>query len=320
MIIGGGAIDLSASADFDFDVLFYGLGFETRSTHLASKLNARHNVALKLPFINIHHYKRNVRFAETRKHLIINDPLAYSISGSLQQYRARGAIKVAFDVSSLNRAVMFDYLLQFAKYLQLEDELTVLYSPAAYSPPDWKFPQLERFGPISDYFTSFNSDPSLPLSLMLGLGFEPGVSMGIISQLEPRLTYCLWGSGADVRFDRTVKKANFDFRFPGFPTKAVRYLLNDPRGSFDLMEGITYGLMRDFNVVVVPLGPKIFSVLAGLLAMKHFGKISVWRAQYSRSSWPDAVPGKLTISANIDVNALRQVSIDNRVLFYSTSG
>jgi hypothetical protein len=315
MITGGGAIDITASSDVNFDILFYGLGFETRSTHLAAHLGARHNVGLKLPYINLHHYKKNVRFAETRKHLIINDPLNYSISGLLKQSRDREAVKVAFDVSSINRAIMFDYLLQFAKHLRSGDELTVLYSPAAYSAPDWKFPQLERFGPISDYFTSFNTDPSLPLSLMLGLGFEPGVSMGIISQLEPRLTYCLWGSGADVRFDRTVKKANFDFRFPGFPTRAVRYLLNDPRGSFDLMEGITYGLMRDFNVVVVPLGPKIFSVLAGLLAMKHFGKISVWRAQYSRSSWPDAVPGKLTISANIDVQALRQVCIDNKDLF-----
>ena len=317
MILAGGAIDLSAGAEANFDILFYGLGFETRSTHLAANLNARHNVGLKLPFINIHHYKRNVRFAETRKHTIVNEPLAYSISGVLQQHRVRETIKIAFDISSLNRAVMFDYLLQFAKHLHSGDELTLLYSPSAYSPPEWKFPQLQRFGPISDYFTSFNTDPSLPLSLMLGLGFEPGVSMGIISQLEPRLTYCLWGSGADVRFDRTVKKANFDFRFPGFPTRSVRYLLNDPRGSFDLMEGIAYGLMRDFNVVVVPLGPKIFSVLAGLLAMKHFGKISVWRAQYSRSNWPDAVPGKLTISADIDVQALRQVCLDNEDLFYN---
>lgn len=319
MIIGGGAIDISTSAEVDFDLLFYGLGFETRSTHLASKLRARHCVALKLPFIDVHNYKKNVRFAETRKHTVVQDPLSYSVSGALAQYRDPSGIKVGFDVSSLNRAVLFDYLLQFAKYLHPGDQLTVLYSPAAYSAPDWKFPQLESFGPISNYFTSFNSDPSLPLSLMLGLGFEPGVSMGIISQLEPRLTYCLWGSGADVRFDRTVKKANFDFRFPGYPTKAVRYLLNDPRGSFDLMEGITYGLMRDFNVIVVPLGPKIFSVLAGLLAMKHFGKVSVWRAQYSRSNWPDAVPGKVTIAAHIDVPALNRVCLDNPDLFYSTA-
>jgi hypothetical protein len=317
MILGGGAIDYSAVSELECDVLFYGLGFETRSTYLASRLKARRCVALKLPFINAHNYKRNVRFAETRKHAIVQDPLSFSIYESLRQDGGRNAINVALDVSSLNRAIMFEYLLQFAKYLRAEDRLTIYYSPAAYFPPEWEFPQLKEFGPISNFFTSFNSDPSLPLSLILGLGFEPGVSMGIISQLEPRLTYCLWGSGADVRFDRTVKKANFDFRFPGFPTKAVRYLLNDPRGSFDLMEGITYGLIRDFNVVVVPLGPKIFSVLAGLLAMKHFGKISIWRAQYSRSNWPDAIPSKMTIAAEIDVRALINVRLENEDLFES---
>jgi hypothetical protein len=137
------------------------------------------------------------------------------------------------------------------------------------------------------------------------MGFEAGVSMGIISQLEPSIAYGLWGTGVDERFDTAVKRANFDFQFPGFNTRILHYQVKDPKGAFELLENIVYGLARDNRVIVVPMGPKLFSALAALVGMKYFGDIAVWRVQHSLGvDPPDSLPGRSCVFASIDVNLL----------------
>jgi hypothetical protein len=107
-------------------------------------------------------------------------------------------------------------MLNIVRWCRAIDEIFIYYCPAAFNEPDWSFPRIESLGPVRGEFSAYNADPNKPLCLVLGLGFEPGVAMGIISQLEPKLSYCFWGSGVDGRFDKAVRHANFDFDFVGF--------------------------------------------------------------------------------------------------------
>lgn len=302
MISGGGITSISEPHVLRADVLIYGLGFETRSTYVARRATASRIVALRLPRVNIHRYDENVRWAETRKHWIVNDYREFA-EDHLKTLIDRSACPVSFifDISSVTRSIMAAVLLALHRHCRPEDSVSIIYAPAQYAEPDMSFPQIEKLGPVSGHFSSFDADPARPLCLMLGLGFEPGVSMGIISQLEPRMSFCFWGAGVDSRFDSAVRKANFDFDFAGFSTRQVRYRLDDPRGSFDLMESITYGLLKSYNVIIVPMGPKLFSMFALLLGVKYSGKIAVWRVQQRKSYPPDAAPQGNIIVAKIDM-------------------
>jgi hypothetical protein len=184
------------------------------------------------------------------------------------------------------------------------DSIELFYCPAAFFEPKWLFPQIEKLGPVDSLLSGFNSDPSKPLCLIFGMGFEAGVSMGIISQLEPSVSYGLWGTGVDEGFDRAVKRANFDFQFPGFNTRVLSYAVKDPKGAYELLESIVYGLSRDHRVVIVPMGPKLFASLATLVGMKYFGDVAVWRVQHTQVEQTDSLPGNSCVTADVDVEGL----------------
>jgi hypothetical protein len=307
MILTSEVVDRESLAKRSPDVCFYGLGFETRSTHVVGLLNSRRVFALQMPFVNIHSYSKNVIFARTRKHEIVTDFEKF-LRDQIQKLFSEGVpVSIALDISSLNRTMMMSLLAQIAACIRCEDRLSIYYSAAAYREPDWRFPQIDRIGPVIPEFTAYDSNPLLPLCLILGLGFEPGVSMGIINQLEPRLSYCFWGSGVDVKYDADVQRANFDFDFPGFRTKTVSFPVKDPRASYFLLESLTAGLIGRYNVLFVPMGPKIFSLLTALIGLTYRGKVAIWRAQQPMLSPPDAVPSAEVVVATIDTALLNKL-------------
>ncbi|MET4802119.1 hypothetical protein [Bradyrhizobium sp. LB11.1] len=319
MILDGGSVTFGRLGKESLDVLIYGLGFETRSTKLPSVIgHATRTLAIRMSGPSIHSLKRNVAFAHTQKHQVVGDdgPIESSIAEAIERSR-RGdkPIRIAFDVSSVNRLVLFDVLLALSRFANPRDEIEVLYCPAAFVEPIPQFPCIEKLGPISGGFSGFDADPAKPLCLIMGVGFDAGVSMGIISHLEPRLTYCLWGTGVSKEFDNAVKKANFDFDFTGFNTKVLSYDLKDPVGTFQMLDNITYGLRNEFRVVMMPMGPKLLTVHTALIGIAYFGEVGIWRVQHSRFEPPDSQPGSYAIRARLMTDVLVQFAQRQQTLF-----
>lgn len=307
MILGGGPITMQQLRADPVDVFIYGLGFETRSIAAAKRQPVATKIcAIQMPEVRVHSYSRNVAFARANNHAIfdkVGEMFSSAICPIIGEYDDR-PLSIRFDVSSVNRIVMYQILIGLSVNLREFDTVEIIYCPAAFSEPDWQFPQIESIGPAVGEMTAFNSDPRKPLCLLLGLGFDPGISMGIISQLEPRLSFCLWGSGVDARFDAAVRRANFDFDYPGFTVKTIPYLIKDPLSTYSYVENIVFGLKTDFNIVMVPMGPKIFALLSGLVALAHCGEMAIWRVSHRREHPADARPSSLAVSATIDVARL----------------
>ena len=206
-------------------------------------------------------------------------------------------------------------LVAISRYASAQDDIEILYCPAAFDEPAPQFPCIEKLGPISGAFSAFDADPAKPLCLIMGVGFDAGVSMGIISHLEPRLTYCLWGTGVSKEFDVSVKRANFDFEFAGFDTKVLSYDLRDPVGAFQMLESVTYGLRRDYRIVVIPMGPKLFTLHAALIGIAYFGEVAIWRVQHTRLDPPDSLPGAYCIRTRLMADLLAQFAQREQSLF-----
>ena len=307
MIKGSATLSRQTLEGRHYHTCIYGLGYETRSIHVATALSADRVYALRMPPVNAHSYDRNLALARGAAHVLIDDVEAFLHAGLRAMFSGPAPLTLALDISSMNRLMMADVLAGIAGLIRPTDVLDVFYTPSSYREPDWRFPQIERIGPLSPEFTAFEANPALPLCLILGLGFEPGVSMGIINQLEPRLAYCFWGAGVDAKFDGDVRRANFDFKFPGFQTRTVSYPMKDPGSSYFMLESLTSGLVDGFNVLFVPMGPKIFTLLTLLVALTYRGRVSVWRAKQRSSNPPDAKPGDEVILAELDGAILQRI-------------
>ena len=304
MIIGSSVLSFDELGDISHDIFVYALGFEARATSVASRVLAKRGIAIRLPEKDIFSYRRNKRFAETRKHLIVTDFEKF-LGQDLPTLLEKSASKsVGIDISSMDRRTIFALLEGVACRVQSDTRVYVYYSPSAFSPPDWQFPIIERFGPIDKLHTAFDTDPLKPLLLIVSAGFEYGVAAGLISQLEPARTYVFWGSGVDSRFDDAVKKANFNFDFGAYDVRAVEYNILDPAGVYALLEAIVFRLSKRFRVVIVPMGPKAFVLQAVLVGMAHLGEVAIWRAQQDRIAPPDAKPIGRCVTATLNTQGL----------------
>lgn len=307
MISDGGKVQFDKLRRDRFDIFIYGLGYETRSTRIVSEIDAERVFAIQLPKTSLHAYSRNVDFAHTRKHRVLTaDILAVTELHSAITRKQK--VRIGFDISSVNRMILMDVLLALSHQVRPADAVEIYYCPASYSEPDWIMPQIEQLGPINHSFSSMASDPTKPLCVILGVGIEAGLSMGIIDQLEPKLSYCFWGRSINPKFDAAVRRANFDFKFTGFNATTIDYQLTDPVGAFSSLESLTYGLVRDYRVLIVPMGPKLFALLAGLLGMSYPGSVAIWRVQHSKLDPHDVIPGAFAIKASLEAALLRKFS------------
>lgn len=315
MITKSGRWSLHAGRPRAFDLFIYGLGFETRSTAVVSNIEDEkcRVFALKMPEIRIHAYDKNVRFASTRHHIVVTNFESF-LNETLEtvfERRDEKPFKVGFDISSVNRIMLTEILLQLSRLLRQNDELEVIYCPAAYAEPSWAFPQIERLGPISPAFSTLG-DQTKPLCLILGAGFEAGTSMGIINQLEPRLTYCFWGTGVDARFDRAALRANFEFEFGVYNTRTSSYDITDPKGAYSMLESAVFGLSQTYRIIIIPMGPKIFTLLTVLVGMSYLGEIAIWRVQHNRTNSPDSLPNEYCVWSRLDIGQLQTSAADQR--------
>jgi hypothetical protein len=320
MISEGGPVSFGALKTKDFDVFVYGLGFETRSTKIAESIGPSiRTCAIRMAGPSIHSLKKNVLFAHVRKQIVVEETdgsVGNVIATAIDRSRKSDhALRIGFDISSVNRLVLFEVLTGISRSVQGSDEVEIFYCPAAFEEPEPQFPCIEKLGPVNGTFSAFDADPTKPLCLLMGVGFDAGVSMGIISHLEPRLTYCLWGTGVSKKFDDAVQTANFNFEFSGFNTKILSYDLKDPVGAFQKLESITYALRKEYRLVTIPMGPKLFTLHAALLGIAYFGEVAVWRVQHSRLAPLDARPGTFCIRAKLMTSLLAQFASRERSLF-----
>ena len=72
------------------------------------------------------------------------------------------------------------------------------------------------------------------------------------------------------------------------------------------MEGLTYGLINDYNIVIVPMGPKIFSFFSLLLGLLYPGQLAIWRVEQSRDVPPDAKPAAFVVWSKLDCLLLKE--------------
>jgi hypothetical protein len=186
-------------------------------------------------------------------------------------------LRVLIDVSSQSRARMAAIVSACQRVQAITAlEAYFFYSLAIYDGPSVDQMPNVAIGPVSARFAGWSQRPELPVSLVLGLGYEPDRALGAFEALEPTSVWALVPNSAIAGYHPAVLKSNKSLleRIPS--NSILGYRVEDPNSTFALIASLTRRLKVTSTVVLLPSGPKLLALLTLLLASED-REIAVWR-------------------------------------------
>jgi len=192
---------------------------------------------------------------------------------------SKDIIRVCIDISSMTR---FRIASIFWKLFSLNNNKVLMvdfvYCIAEFNKPCIEDnPIITNAGAVIKEFAGWPDDPTLPTSAILGLGYEYNKALGALEYIEPVEAWAFSPVSPDSRYDLDLANANKSLLSMIPKNKVLSYnLLRAVETVFNL-ESLIYGTLKNTRPVIVPFGPKIFTLYALLVAAFHYPKIAVWR-------------------------------------------
>lgn len=263
--------------------LIFSVGFESRSRYIFERCDLDANSVLALSYESgrILAFEQNLDLARSNKVRFVGEKffdIEKETTSLIADVRNRhGALRVGVDVSAMNRSVMAAFLSCLYHHMEPGDRIVVLYTPARFRQPDIPLLPLVSVGPAHPCVSGSIVEPGKTRNLIMGLGYEYGISLSIIDKHEPDLAFIFKPIGFDEKYVTEVRDANFNFDFGDRNYEVIDYRLSDPARLFDDLSGLINGSLSVADTVIVPLGPKLFSAISIVVAMIFSPKIPVLR-------------------------------------------
>jgi hypothetical protein len=261
----------------------------------------------------------NFKFMQSRGALLVEDYGAFmraefeKLAESLQK-KANRKLRVGIDISSMNRTMIANTVMALCQASRFFEGIEFYYMPANFREPDQDFPTIENIGAVIPEFSGQDVDTSLPVCIVMGVGYEYGLAVGLINRIEPARAICFAATGHDEQYVSAVRQANLNFEF-GLPNIYVsEYNVLDARTGFKLVSDVVSGVIRGARAVLVPMGPKLFALICNLIALRFFGAVAVWRIVSEPGAIRDSFPDRRFVTAEIDMEEFHSVSKKARFL------
>jgi hypothetical protein len=267
----------------EYDLLICALGYESRSRFIAETqdLRAKERLAIGFPRQQV------LRFAENRHWfgragfevaVVEDEQLRSRLDTALAMAkRDSRELRVCCDISSLSRlriAMVVDAARSFSSVSKVR--LDFLYAAPTFSPPPEPLFANGHVGPILPSFAGWTAEPELPVSAIVGLGYEPDKALGAVEHLQAGEVWTFEPVSAIAEFTQALHDANgtlLDF----VPLeRRLRYRLERPFTLFSALQSLAGSCLRSSNPVILPFGPKMFT-LASLLVACRYTDLAVWR-------------------------------------------
>jgi hypothetical protein len=281
----------------EYDIIICALGFERRASAVACCVSARRKLVFGFDHNKNYSYDRNFEFFKSAGFSIFSD-LSNSefsvqfglrfldeLNGLLSEQQA--VVCVCIDVSSFDRFRLAEIVSTLSLLTRnLRHDLTVnvdfAYSVAKFLPPRPVLGRNEYAGPVHKGFAGRFSDPGRPLALIAGLGYEMGKVMGASEYLQASRVVSFFPDSPVHRFEPEVLRANSSLLNSIRPADKINYPVADPYRAMAILDAVVHGLDDEYNIVMLPGGPKIFAVIC-LVLQRQYREISVWRVSSGRS-------------------------------------
>ena len=289
-------------SDLEFDVFVGCVGYEDRSISALKKVNesgfSGSSHLLDYNSGDTFSYQSNLA------HPLVENAKKHSTTSELLQsilhtLKTNGSANIAFDVTSLDRSKIAEIIQFFFRNYQYIENICILYFPIGFTKPNHSLDVVRSFGPVIPGFIGDTSYSRDELTLVIGAGYEYGKAVGAIELLEPDRVYCLKPIGTDKRFEEEVLKNNLEFSFLENPDLLIDYDLQNPANLFYEVRRTVEFELAERNVLILPMGPKIFAAISMIVASILHPSVMVWRHSTVSVDAPKSVSN--AFSCGIDI-------------------
>lgn len=265
------------------DLLIFAIGYEARSTHAARRLSGQFSRGIGFRF-NIHEelaFSDNLAWAAGQDAIDVRECDSEIAAGQIVYDAAVDPAiqRISVDVSSFPRpfiAAITAALWEAALHTGMELSSDFLYSVPEFSAPPTEHGPVVSFGAVHPNFVGSGAG-GRGLATLIGLGYEPELALSAQQVLDPAETWLAVPRSMDPNFDAEVASANEVLLDVVDASNIWTYDIQSPATTFFELEAIVNGLTREHNVVLVPLGPKLFAVVCLLVSLVHGSEVGVWR-------------------------------------------
>lgn len=195
---------------------------------------------------------------------------------------------VLLDSTSFDReklALILKHLFDLASSIST---VTICYFPRSYCKPTHSLDVVRSFGPVIPAFIGESSYSRDSLTLIVGAGYEYGRAVGAIDILEPDRIYCMTPVGTDPRFEDEIVKNNLEFSFLEDDELLLPYNLLKPEFLFYEVRRIVEFEIQERNVLILPMGPKVFAAVSIMVALILHPSVMVWRHSTATANAPSS--------------------------------
>lgn len=277
----------SLSAASDYDIFVTALGYERRGRYISKNraLTGANCIAIGFGHGIAHSYEENKRFFIDHSFCVIENVartefdslLRIEIQKRLNNFSQDKNPIIGIDISCFDRYRLASIVATLNEVTKARPATVEFwYALAAFTPPPSDIPPNEVVGPIHGSFAGWFNDPGRPLALVVGLGYEPGKALGAAEYLQATKVVAFFPHSPVGEFSPEVEQSNRLILSQLGPEEVVHYRVDDPETTLARVHSVVTGLCASHNVVLLPLGPKIFS-LVSLLERLIQPDISVWR-------------------------------------------
>lgn len=276
-----------------YDLFIGALGYESRSTHLARHrlFQAKRKVVLAFPEEDYASYIKNRDFLTDAGYEIKLNTSA-SIGHLLDAVLAEpasavgGSFSLLIDISSMSRPMLANLVYVLSKERSRSIAATFTYLPATFVKGSAEHPPVAVSEPVTAAYAGWTSAPERPISAIIGLGYEHDLALGALEYLEPTAAWTFIPTGEDRRYDDAVKEANRSLSSMFSADRSMFYSVDIPTRLHATLEALVYGLIQTSRPILIPFGPKIFSLCCLLVARNYAPDVTVWRVSGETLSRP----------------------------------
>ena len=280
--ISGNQITPSKIEEIKFDLILGASAKEDRSTHLFEKysIEGTKKIVLQYQKNGFELKKRlntdlfNIQGFET---LIINPDNSSHLVDFVESYLKtirQSNINILIDYSCMTKESYAGIISLINRFEESKSLINIYFS---YSTA--KFEKTKIVKSVRHCSTLMpghgHSDSQKPTCLIVGLGLHENYSEFIKNEIKPDSIVLFYSDPAPEGYIETIFKNNQEL-IDGVDIRDLyNYPLDDLNKTSEKLTNICINLRLKYNIVIAPLGPKVFTLLSLILAVRY-PDIDVW--------------------------------------------
>jgi hypothetical protein len=285
-------IESAQLADYQADLFITCLGFESRSTQVA-RLFEGHSckkIALeKEKLVREFSYHENRNYLESQHFEFVSLEAGFPVLDQVFQSLDKVDIQVALDCTNMSPRWYYEFF-KWIDGKHLEDgriRLRVFYTMAAYM----RQTGTRKVKKLISYLKEdAKSSASKKTALILGLGQEKQVAESIFQLVNPDQLYLYYADPpVEKHFVEKVFENNHNLINETPIRNLIAYPIRNGQTIYQSLINTILPLRNEYSIVLVPHGPKIFS-LVSMLVHLGYPDISIFYPRFKKQSPSDRLP------------------------------